>query len=227
MNNNKANIPVLSLNKNKSFDNQAEIPVLSLNKIKSFDNQADSPELSSNKSNTLSVSNSLGIRGKAASCGETKRPSKFGLMSLLVLGLTGVLTFESIVGQIPAVQAQNVPAAARRGFTLLQQGLVNDAIAAFKQAIANSPQSVDAKLGLAQAYQKAGKDAEAWNAFQQVLAQSPNNQPALKAVGLLGSYRQEWQVRGIDALTTLLKLTPNDISARASRGLVVGLPRAL
>lgn len=208
MNNNKADLPILpSLNKSKSFDNQADILVLS----------------SSSKSNSISAkSNSLGIHGKAAGRGETKRPSRFGLMSLLVLGLTGVLTFEPMIGQIQAVQAQTIPAAARRGFTLLQQGLVNDAIAAFKQAIANSPQSVDAKLGLAQAYQKAGKDAEAWNAFQQVLAQSPNNQPALKAVGLLGSYRQEWQVRGIDALTTLLKLTPNDISARASRGLLLG-----
>lgn len=208
MNNNKADIPVLfSLDLSQSFDAKADISVLS----------------SPNQSSSLSAkSNSLGTQGKAAGRQETKRPSRFGLISLLVLGLTGVLTFEPMIGQIPAVQAQTVPAAARRGFTLLQQGLVNDAIAAFKQAIANSPQSVDAKLGLAQAYQKAGKDAEAWNAYQQVLALSPNNQPALKAVGLLGSYRQEWQVRGIEALTTLLKLTPKDLSARASRGLLLG-----
>jgi cytochrome c-type biogenesis protein CcmH/NrfG len=95
--------------------------------------------------------------------------------------------------------------------TLLQQGLVNDAIAAFQQALRSSPNSLEAKLGLAQAYQKAGKDSEAWTAYQRVLAQSPNNQPALKAVGLLGSYRAEWQVRGIEALTTLLNLNPNDI----------------
>lgn len=207
MNNNKADISVKSsLDKSQSFDNKADIPVKS----------------SPSRSNSLSAkNNSLGIQGKATSRSQRKRPSRFGLISLLVLGLTGVLTFEPIIG-LPAAQAQTVPAAARRGFTLLQQGLVNDAIAAFKQAIASSPQSLDAKLGLAQAYQKAGKDSEAWNAYQQVLAQSPNNQPALKAVGLLGSYRQEWQVKGIDALTTLLKLTPNDISARASRGLLLG-----
>jgi tetratricopeptide (TPR) repeat protein len=211
MNNNEADIPVLSsLDKNLSFDAKADIPVLS------------SPNQSGSLSAKSAKSKSLGIQGKAVGRGETKRPSRLGLMSLLVLGLTGVLTFEPMIGQIPAAQAQTVPAAARRGFTLLQQGLVNDAIAAFKQAIASSPQSVDAKLGLAQAYQKAGKDAEAWNAYQQVLALSPNNQPALKAVGLLGSYRQEWQARGIDALTTLLKLTPNDISARAARGLLLG-----
>lgn len=164
-----------------------------------------------------------GIQSKISKSSKTKGTSPLGIMRLLLLGLTaGIITLEPVLLQAPAVQAQTVPAAARRGYTLLQQGLVNDAIAAFKQAIANSPQSVDAKLGLAQAYQKAGKDSEAWNAYQQVLAQSPNNQPALKAVGLLGSYRQEWQVKGIDALTTLLKLTPNDIPSRAARGLLLG-----
>lgn len=141
---------------------------------------------------------------------------------LIVLGLAGGITIEPMIGQIPAAQAQSVSAAARRGFTLLQQGLVNDAIAAFKQALASSPQSLDAKLGLAQAYQKAGKDAEAWDAFQKVLAQDPNNKPALKAVGLLGGYRQEWQVGGIEALDTLLSQTPSDIAARAQRGLLLG-----
>lgn len=141
---------------------------------------------------------------------------------LIVLGLVGGVTLEPILWQIPAAQAQSVPAAARRGFTLLQQGLVNDAIAAFKQALASSPQSLDAKLGLAQAYQKAGKDADAWAAFQKVLAQDPNNKPALKAVGLLGSYRQEWQIGGIEALDRLLSQTPGDTAARAQRGLLLG-----
>jgi cytochrome c-type biogenesis protein CcmH/NrfG len=79
--------------------------------------------------------------------------------------------------------------------------LANDAIAAFQQALRSSPNSLEAKLGLAQAYQKAGKDADAWTAYQRVLEQAPNNVPALKAVGLLGGYRAEWQVRGIEALT--------------------------
>jgi tetratricopeptide (TPR) repeat protein len=100
--------------------------------------------------------------------------------------------------------------------------LANDAIAAFQQALRSSPNSLDAKLGLAQAYQKAGKDAEAWAAYQRVLEQDPNNKPALKAVGLLGGYRAEWQVRGIEALTTLLNQTPNDTQARAQRALLLG-----
>ncbi|MBD0394915.1 MAG: tetratricopeptide repeat protein, partial [Microcoleus sp. C1-bin4] len=97
--------------------------------------------------------------------------------------------------------------------SLLNQGRANDAIAAFQQALRSSPNSLEAKLGLAQAYQKAGKDAEAWAAYQRVLEQDPNNIPALRAVGLLGSYRAEWQARGIDALMTLLNQNPNDKEA--------------
>lgn len=201
MNNNKADIPVLSsLDKSNSLGVQADIPVLSFRR----------------------KSKSFGIQPETAKLGKAKRSSRLSLACLLVLGLTGLLTLEPMIGQIPAAQAQAVPAAARRGLTLLQQGLVNDAIAAFQQALRSSPNSLEAKLGLAQAYQKAGKDSEAWTAYQRVLAQSPNNQPALKAVGLLGSYRAEWQVRGIEALTTLLNLNPNDIPSRAQRGLLLG-----
>ena len=141
---------------------------------------------------------------------------------LIVLGLAGGMTLEPMLWRVPAAQAQSVPAAVRRAQTLLNQGLINDAIAAFQQALRSSPNSLDAKLGLAQAYQKAGKDAEAWTAYQRVLAQAPNNIPALKAVGLLGSYRGEWQAGGIEALTRLLNQTPNDLQARAQRGLLLG-----
>lgn len=161
-------------------------------------------------------------RSEAMKQSKTKRLSRLSLFKLLVLGLTGIIILEPTLLQVPAAQAQTIPAVARRGFTLLQQGLVNDAIAAFQQALRSSPNSLDARLGLAQAYQKAGKDSEAWNAYQQVLTLAPNNQPALKAVGLLGSYRSEWQVKGIEALTTLLKLTPNDLPSRAARGLLLG-----
>lgn len=136
---------------------------------------------------------------------------------LLLLCLASSLPFF----QIDAAFSQ-VTNAVRRGQTLLQQGLANDAIAAFRAALAASPQSLEAKLGLAQAYQKAGKDAEAWTAFQQVLAQDSNNQVALRAVGALGGYRQEWQIGGISALNTLLRLSPNDLQARAQRGLLLG-----
>ncbi|HEY9644280.1 MAG TPA: tetratricopeptide repeat protein [Coleofasciculaceae cyanobacterium] len=115
-----------------------------------------------------------------------------------------------------------VSPAAQQGYVLLERGWVNDAIAAFRQALQSNPQSLDAKLGLAIAYQRAGQDANAWQAYQQVLSQDPNNRRALTAVGQLGSYRPEWQPRGIQALTTLLTLSPDDKAARAQRALLYG-----
>ncbi len=144
------------------------------------------------------------------------------LASFILFGLAGGLPLVPVDGVVPAAQAQAAPAAVRRAQSLLNQGLVNQAIAAFQQALRSNPNSLEAKLGLAQAYQKAGKDAEAWAAFQRVLEQDPNNKPALQAVGLLGGYRAEWQVRGIEALNTLLNQTPNDTQARAQRGLLLG-----
>lgn len=148
------------------------------------------------------------------------RYSAWGKNSRLLLVLL-CLTSGLTVFQVDAAFSQ-VTNAVRRGQTLLQQGLANDAIAAFRAAIAASPQSLEAKLGLAQAYQKAGKDAEAWTAFQQVLSQDSNNQIALRAVGALGGYRQEWQVGGISALNTLLRQSPNDLQARTQRALLLG-----
>lgn len=154
--------------------------------------------------------------------GRRNSPWSRSLACFILLGLAGGLIVGPVDWVVPAAQAQAVPAAVRRGQSFLQRGLANDAIAAFQQALRSSPNSLEAKLGLAQAYQKAGKDAEAWAAYQRVLEQAPNNIPALKAVGLLGSYRPEWQVRGIDALTTLLNQTPNDTQARAQRALLLG-----
>ena len=140
--------------------------------------------------------------------GESMKASTFRWSRLLtcfiMCGLAGGLPLVPVDGVVPSAEAQAVPAAVRRGQSLLQRGLANDAIAAFQQALRSNPNSLEAKLGLAQAYQKAGKDAEAWAAYQRVLEQSPNNVPALKAVGVLGGYRPEWQVRGIEALDTLL-----------------------
>src|SRR5919202_2107673 len=144
------------------------------------------------------------------------------LTCFIMCGLAGGLPLIPVDGVVPSAEAQAVPAAVRRGQSLLQRGLANDAIAAFQQALRSSPNSLEAKLGLAQAYQKAGKDAEAWGAYQRVLEQAPNNVPALKAVGVLGGYRPEWQVRGIEALNTLLSQNPNDNEARAQRALLLG-----
>lgn len=118
--------------------------------------------------------------------------------------------------------AQVQSAAVRSAYTLLNRGWVNDAIAAFQRALRQSPNSLDAKLGLAIAYQRAGQDAAAWTAYQQVLAQDGDNRAALAAVGLLGGYRSEWQAGGVTALTRLLQLAPNDVAARTQRALLLG-----
>ncbi|NER45877.1 MAG: tetratricopeptide repeat protein [Symploca sp. SIO1A3] len=142
-------------------------------------------------------------------------------LCLLLLGLAGGLTVAPVDLIVSAAVAQ-APAAVQRGYELLNKGWVDAAIAAFEQALLLSPQSSEARLGLAIAYQRAGRDADAWAAYNQVLGSDPNNQTALKAVGEMGVYRSEWQPRGIEALTTLLELTPNDLETRAQRALLLG-----
>jgi tetratricopeptide (TPR) repeat protein len=127
-----------------------------------------------------------------------------------------------MIENIPIAQAQTIPVAVQEAFTLLRQGRVMDAIAAFGQALRRYPQSLQAKLGLAIAYRRQGMITQAWQAYQDVLEQDPNNILALKSIGLLGSYRPEWQVQGIEALTTLLNLSPNDTEARGLRALLYG-----
>jgi len=121
------------------------------------------------------------------------------------------------LGSIPPAQAQNLSASAQKGFALLKKGLINDAIAAFQQALKSQPESSPVRLGLAIAYRKAGRIPEAWGAYQKVLAVDSNNQLALKTVGLLATYRPEWNLKGIEALTTLLELNPNDSEAHSYR----------
>ncbi|MHC5724582.1 MAG: tetratricopeptide repeat protein, partial [Nostoc sp.] len=124
------------------------------------------------------------------------------------------------LGSIAPAQAQNLSASARKGFALLKKGLINDAIAAFQQALKSQPESSPIRLGLAIAYRKAGRIPEAWSAYQKVLAVDSNNQLALKTVGLLATYRPEWNLKGIEALTTLLELNPNDSEAHSYRALL-------
>ncbi|HEY9807601.1 MAG TPA: tetratricopeptide repeat protein, partial [Candidatus Obscuribacterales bacterium] len=153
---------------------------------------------------------------------KTLRLKRLGWSCLLALGLSGGIIADLWLWEVPAVQAQTVPAAVREGYTLLNRDLVDDAIATFQRAIRNYPQSVEAKLGLAIAYRRAGKDADAFQAYERVLEQEPDNRLALKTLGFLGGYRTEWQERGIIALTTLLNLEPNDLEARAQRALLLG-----
>ncbi|NJM47642.1 MAG: tetratricopeptide repeat protein [Alkalinema sp. RU_4_3] len=122
-----------------------------------------------------------------------------------------------------AAQAQeSVPEPVRRGYAQLSQGLVDQAIASFKQALDQYPNSLEAKLGLAIGYRRSGKDAEAWQAYQQVLAQDSQNALALRAIGTLGGYKTEWQAKGIEALTRLLSQDGNDREARTQRALLYG-----
>ncbi len=112
------------------------------------------------------------------------------------------------------------PTTVRTGYTLLNQGLVNQAIAQFEQALRQFPQSLEAQLGLAIAYRRAGRDADAFQAYERALAIDPNNRLALLSLGALGGYRVEWQERGVAALTKLLQQSPDDLEARTQRALL-------
>jgi cellulose synthase operon protein C len=121
------------------------------------------------------------------------------------------------LGSISPAVAEKASGAVQKGFNLLGKGYVNDAITVFQQVLKQQPQSSQARLGLAIAYRRAGRISEAWNAYQQVLALDSNNQLALKTVGLLATYRPEWNFKGIDALNTVLQSNGNDLEARALR----------
>ena len=133
-----------------------------------------------------------------------------------------IAAFTALSLEAALVYAQTSPALVNEGYVLLERGWVNDAIGIFRQAVQQYPQSVEAQLGLAIAYQRAGEDANAWNAYQRVIALDPRNQRALTAIGTLGGYRPEWQRSGINALITLLELEPQNVSVRAQRALLYG-----
>lgn len=143
---------------------------------------------------------------------------QIGVASIFLLG-TGTPVLTTAILPQPAY-SQAVPASVQRGYTQLSQGLVDQAIATFKQALQQFPNSLEAKLGLAIAYARAGRDEAAWSAYQQVLAQDSRNRLALQAVGKLGGFRPEWQAQGIAALTTLLDIDPDDREARSQRALL-------
>ncbi|MEO0684789.1 MAG: tetratricopeptide repeat protein, partial [Cyanobacteria bacterium J06649_11] len=123
------------------------------------------------------------------------------------------------LNNIDPVHAQN-SGATQKGYNLLKKGWVDDAIKAFQQALQSNPQSLQAKLGLAIAYNRAGKIEQAFQTYQEVLALDPQNQAALRIVGMMGTYRPEWNKRGIEALNTLLELNPDDLQGRYYRALL-------
>ncbi|MEO1430570.1 MAG: tetratricopeptide repeat protein [Cyanobacteria bacterium J06633_8] len=124
------------------------------------------------------------------------------------------------LNNIKPVQAQSASRATKRGYSLLKKGWVDDAIKAFQQALKSNPQSLQAKLGLAIAYRRAGRIEEAFQAYQEVLAQDSKNQAALRMVGIMATYRPEWNQTGIKVLNTLLELNPDDLQGRYHRALL-------
>ncbi|MEL7245355.1 MAG: tetratricopeptide repeat protein, partial [Cyanobacteria bacterium J06573_2] len=121
---------------------------------------------------------------------------------------------------IDPVLAQNASGATQKGYSLLKKGWVDDAIKAFKQALKANPQSLQAKLGLAIAYNRVGDIDAAFQTYQEVLQIDPRNQAALRIVGMMGTYKPEWNKRGIDALNILLEMTPGDVQSRYYRALL-------
>ncbi|MBD2091541.1 tetratricopeptide repeat protein [Microcoleus sp. FACHB-1515] len=121
---------------------------------------------------------------------------------------------------LPAT-AQTTPLI-RQGNDYLNRGWIDRAIPTFQRATQQNPRSIEAWLGLAQSYQRAGQDANAWQAYNRALSIDAQNDVALRAIGTLASFRPEWNRIGIGALTTLLERSPNDTAARGQRALLYG-----
>lgn len=133
----------------------------------------------------------------------------------LALSLLATPIFCLALIAAPAAQAET--AAVRQGYTLLSQDRVNDAINAFRAILRQNPADVEAQLGLGIAYRRAGRNNDAFAAYQRVLELEPNNRLALSTLGFLGEFQPQWQPLGIEALTRLLNLEPNNLDARAQR----------
>ncbi|MDJ0732814.1 MAG: tetratricopeptide repeat protein [Nostocaceae cyanobacterium] len=153
----------------------------------------------------------IGLKGK--------RITNLCLFTVSFFLFTYPVELPALGSKIATAQAQNLPAGVKKGFDLLEKGLVNDAITAFQQALKRQPRSLQARLGLAISYRRAGRIEEAWNAYQRVLEIDPNNQLALKSVGLLGTFTSNPQrhLKGIEALTKFLQQNPDDMEARGWR----------
>ncbi len=145
---------------------------------------------------------------------HTNGPSK-----LSVLGLTGLL----LLSLHSPVAAQSLAGAARarlqQGNVYLQRGQANEAIREFQAVLRANPNQAQAQLGLAQAYSKLTRWAQAIQAYERLLGLEPRNQTAMRALGEIGGYEgnPQWRRSGIKALTQLLALQPQDPAARFRR----------
>lgn len=103
------------------------------------------------------------------------------------------------------------------GYTQLSEGRTEAALSTFQWLVQQNPNDVEALLGLAIAYRRSGRDADALQTYQRVLTLDSDNRLALNTLGLLGEFQPQWQPIGIQALTQLLQLEPNSLEARAQR----------
>ncbi|MBD1909235.1 MULTISPECIES: tetratricopeptide repeat protein [unclassified Leptolyngbya] len=146
-----------------------------------------------------------------------------GVPTLMGVAIASIIVGSPIVGLAQAspdltiAQTTPIPAALQRAYGLLGRGLVDQAISEFERYLRQNSESLEGQLGVAIAYRRAGRDADALQAYERVLQLDPGNTLALSSIGLLGEYRPEWQARGIEALTTLLQREPNNTEARAQR----------
>ena len=136
----------------------------------------------------------------------------------------GAITRLAIAGLIASLASLGPPTIAYaqtnaigQGYNQLSQGRVEAAIATFQRLVEQNPNNVEAQMGLAIAYRRAGRDAEALSVYQQVLTIDPDNRLVLSTLGYLGEFQPQWQPIGIQALTRLLLLEPNSLEARAQR----------
>jgi cellulose synthase operon protein C len=135
--------------------------------------------------------------------------------SLTIALITSVVPLGSHPLRLLPVYGQSASVA--QGYNLLSENRVGDAIAVFQRFVQQNPNNIEALTGLAIAYRRAGRDAEALETYQRILAIDPDNRLALSTLGLLGEFRPQWQPIGIQALTRLLQLEPDSLEARAQR----------
>jgi tetratricopeptide (TPR) repeat protein len=79
------------------------------------------------------------------------------------------------------------PSALEQGYAMLLEGRMDDAAAAYGQALRANADERDALLGLAYISQKRGQREEAQSYYRRVLRQEPNNARALAALQALDS----------------------------------------
>lgn len=165
----------------------------------------------------------LGLWGSCLGPGQLVRAQAIKVV-LPVLESAAAEAVSAIAPPLPVAAKADVQtlAASQAGYDFLEKGWVNDAIEAFQKALQQDPESLDAKLGLAIAYQRAGQDEQAWQTYNAVLERDGKNEIALRAVGTMASYRAAWQAQGIEALNQLLTLYPDAVEQRAQRAMLLG-----